>query len=169
MSGRHDEKAEPFDRSFAARGGRMAAVLAGAWRREPPALEMSEAALDDVALGLLRSKTGALAWWRVRQSPLRTSAPGERLRGAYQNHGLQTALHAASLPRVVTRLRDAGIDPVLALPKDRVVFASAVTRMRMTDRRRPMTDFGITDWGLPCLHALEEESLRRLQTDFIDL
>ena len=54
----------------------MAAVLAGAWRREPPTLEMSEAALDDVTLGLLRSKTGALAWWRVRQSPNRM--PAER-------------------------------------------------------------------------------------------
>jgi hypothetical protein len=74
---------------------------------------MSPEALDDVTLGLLRSKTGALGWWRVRQSSLRTSAAGGRLREAYQQHGFQAALHASNLTRIVTRLRGGGVEPVL--------------------------------------------------------
>ena len=113
MVGRDDDEAGPVDRSTAARGRRIAAIIAWSWRREPPALEVSEAELDDVALAILRAKAGALAWWRIRNSPLRASAAGERLRAAYQNHGLQAALHAANVSRVVGPLRAAGIDPVL--------------------------------------------------------
>ena len=94
-------------------GAHMAAVLTGSWRRSPPPLDMSEETLDDVTLGLLRSKTGALAWWRVRRSSLRTSSAGERLRSAYHHHGFQTALHARNLARVVRRLREGGLDPLL--------------------------------------------------------
>ena len=71
------------------------------------------AGLDDVTLGLLRSKTGALAWWRVRHSPLRDSPAGERLLEAYRNHAFQTALHARNLVQIVTRLRAGGVEPVL--------------------------------------------------------
>ena len=114
MVGRDDDGANPaVDGLFGARGRRIATVLAGAWRREPAPLEMSEAELDEVALGLLRSRAGALAWWRVRHSSLRTSPAGGRLRSAYQNHGLQAALHAGNLTRIVTRLRAGGVEPVL--------------------------------------------------------
>ncbi|HSQ00846.1 MAG TPA: nucleotidyltransferase family protein [Candidatus Dormibacteraeota bacterium] len=137
MAGRRDDETDRADRSFAARGGRIATVLAGTWRRDPPALEMSEEALDDVTLGLLRSKTGALAWWRVRHSPLRTSAAGERLRAAYQNHGLQTALHAANLTRVVGRLRAAGVDPVL-------VKGPSIARLYPERGLRPFGDLDLS-------------------------
>ena len=92
---------------------RLASVLAGAWRRSPAPLDISPGALQRITPSLLRSKTGALAWWRVRHSPLGTSASGARLRDAYHHHGFQAALHARSLNRVVTRLRAGGVEPLL--------------------------------------------------------
>jgi hypothetical protein len=91
----------------------LASVLTGAWRRSPPPLDISPEALERVTPGLLRSKTGALAWWRVRQSPLRESASGARLRDAYHHHAFQAALHARDLNRVVTRLRAGGVELLL--------------------------------------------------------
>lgn len=114
MVGRHNDGSGPaVDGLYDPRGYRMATVLAGAWRRLPPPLLMSAEALDEVTLGLLRSKTGALGWWRVRDSPLRTSPAGGRLRDAYHIHGLRAALHARSLVRIVTRMRAGGVEPVL--------------------------------------------------------
>jgi hypothetical protein len=97
---------------------------------------MSEEELDDVALGLLRSKTGALAWWRVRGSPLRASAAGGRLRSAYQQHGLQTALHAGNLATIVTRLRAGGVEPVL-------VKGPAIARLYPERGLRPFGDLDL--------------------------
>src|SRR6185369_6305594 len=98
---------------WAALGRRMADLLAGAWRRSPPPLEMDAEDLEEITLGLLRSRAGALAWWRVRDSPLRASPAAEQLRAAYHRHGLSAAMHASSLTRVVTRLREGGVEPVL--------------------------------------------------------
>jgi hypothetical protein len=124
-----DPRADP-------RGRRIAGVLVGAWRHSPPPLEMSEPALDEITLGLLRSKTGALAWWRVRNSSLRTSPAGARLRDAYQNHGLQTAMHAGNLARVVTRLRNAGVEPVL-------VKGPSIGRLYAERGLRPFADLDL--------------------------
>jgi Uncharacterised nucleotidyltransferase len=124
------------DRLADLRGRRIATVLAGAWQRSPPPLEMSEGALDDITLGLLRSKTGALAWWRVRRSALRTSAAGDRLREAYQHHGFQTALHGRNLSRIVTRLRAGGVEPVL-------VKGPAIGRLYPERGLRPFGDLDL--------------------------
>jgi hypothetical protein len=118
------------------RGDRIAAVLAGSWRREPPPLDISADALDDVTLGLLRSKTGALGWWRIRRSPLQASPAGARLREAYHHHGLQAALHARNLGRVVTRLRAGGVEPV-------VVKGPSIARLYPERGLRPFGDLDI--------------------------
>src|SRR5262249_23029485 len=123
-------------RAFDGRGRRMAFVLGGAWRPPPPPLEISRETLDDIALGLLRSKTGALAWWRVRSSSLRASAAGERLREAYHHHGFQTALHARNLTRIVTRLRAGGVDPLL-------VKGPAIGRLYPERGLRPFGDLDL--------------------------
>jgi len=91
----------------------MASVLVGAWRPTPPPLEVSADALRRITAGLLRAKVGALGWWRVRHSPLRTSAAASRLRDAYHNHGFQAVLHGRNLTRVVTRLRAGDVEPLL--------------------------------------------------------
>lgn len=137
MAGQPDDGSRSTTgQSFVARGERLAAALAGAWRREPPPLEMSEAELNALVLGLLRSKTGALAWWRVRHTPLRASPAGARLRNAYHNHGFQTALHARNLTRIVARLRDGGVEPVL-------VKGPAIARLYPERGLRPFTDLDL--------------------------
>ena len=113
MAPRDGNAATAFVARWAALGRRMADLLAGAWRRSPPPLEMNAEDLEEITLGLLRSRAGALAWWRVRDSPLRASPAAEQLRAAYHRHGLSAAMHASSLTRVVTRLREGGVEPVL--------------------------------------------------------
>lgn len=131
-----NDSGHAFDRRSDPRGHRMAAILVGAWRRSPPPLEMSAEALDEVTLGLLRSKTGALAWWRVRDSSLRTSAAGGRLREAYRHHSFQAALHARNLGRIVTRLRAGGVEPVL-------VKGPAIARLYPERGLRPFGDLDL--------------------------
>ena len=135
MVGLHDD-GPALDRRSDPRGRRMATILTGAWRRSPPPLQMSAEALDEVTLGLLRSKTGALGWWRVRDSSLRTSPAGARLRDAYHNHGFQTALHARNLSRIVTRLREGGVEPVL-------VKGPAIARLYPERGLRPFGDLDL--------------------------
>jgi hypothetical protein len=114
----------------------MTTVLVGAWRRSPPPLEISAKALQSVTVGLLRSKTGALGWWRVRHTPLRTSPAGIRLRHAYHRHSLQAALHGRSLTRVVTRLRSRGVEPVL-------MKGPAIARLYAERSLRPFDDLDL--------------------------
>jgi hypothetical protein len=116
---------------------RLARVLAGAWRRAPAPLDVSPGDLERITPGLLRSKTGALAWWRVRHSPLATSASGARLREAYHHHGFQAALHARSLNRVVTRLRAGGVEPLL-------MKGPAVARQYAERGLRPFADLDLS-------------------------
>ena len=125
-----------IDRLAGPRGRRMAAVLAGAWRQTPPPLEMSPEALDDVTLGLLRSKAGALAWWRIRRSSLGTSPAGILLREAYNNHGLMTAVHAGNLTQVMRTLRAGGVDPIL-------VKGPVIGRLYPERGLRPFEDFDL--------------------------
>jgi Uncharacterised nucleotidyltransferase len=97
-----------------ARVGRLiAVVLAGAWRSSPPTLELSPAALNLVAEKLLISRAGALAWWRLRHTELRSSAATQELYDAYRLFTLKAALHERDIELVFARLRAAGIEPIL--------------------------------------------------------
>lgn len=127
------DAAPVFDPLHDRHGQAIATILAGSWRREPPPLCIAAEILDEVALGLLRSKTGALAWWRVRDTPLQSSPAGARLREAYHHHGLQAALHGGNLARIVTRLRAGGVEPVL-------VKGPAIARLYPERGLRPFGD-----------------------------
>lgn len=154
---RDDGSGGAADRLSDLRGRRMATILAGAWRRSPPPLAMSDRDLDEVTLGLLRSKTGALAWWRVRSSSLRACPAAGRLREAYHHHSFQAALHAANLARIVDRLRAAGVDPVL-------VKGPAIARLYPERGLRP---FGDLDFCVrPDQHRTASASLESWVGDF---
>jgi hypothetical protein len=116
---------------------------------------MSADVLDDITLGLLRSKTGALGWWRVRHSPVRTSASAVRLREAYHHHGFQTALHAGNLSRVVTRLRSGGVEPVL-------VKGPAIGRLYPERGLRPFGDLDL------CVGPEQYRAASAILQDWID-
>jgi hypothetical protein len=59
------------------------------------------------------SGTAALAWWRVRRSHLRESSPGVALKNFYRTQSLQSALQEWEVEHVFSRLRSAGIEPIL--------------------------------------------------------
>ena len=95
-------------------GSLVAAVLAGAWRPSPPPLSLSYAELAEDAPLLLGTGGASLGWWRIRSSSLGTSSPGFQLHQAYRLHTLVAAVHERAIQRIVTLLRAAGVEPLLA-------------------------------------------------------
>lgn len=100
-------------RARAPLGELVARVLRGAWRRNPPELEILEEELDQAAPLLLASGAAALGWWRVRHSKLRDAPAALDLQQAYRLHSLQSALHESEIKYLLTLARDAGAEPVL--------------------------------------------------------
>lgn len=100
-------------RSNASTGRLIATVLAGAWRETPPAVDISEADLNLIAEKLLVSRAGALAWWRIRDTALRSSVAARELYDAYRLFTLKAALHECHIERVFHLLRSSGIEPIL--------------------------------------------------------
>ena len=95
-------------------GDLLAQALAGAWRPSPPPLRLSSRDLASVASLLLETGAGALAWWRLRNTQLRSCSAAEQLQQAYRLHTLQAAIHERSIAHVTTVMRSAGLDPILA-------------------------------------------------------
>ncbi|MBC8029358.1 MAG: nucleotidyltransferase family protein [Pyrinomonadaceae bacterium] len=97
------------------KGGLVARVLAGAWRREPlPALELSELELDEVAPLLYGSGAAALGWRRLSKTELSNSPAAELLHQAYRLLSLQSEIHEQKIERVFRALREASVDAILA-------------------------------------------------------
>lgn len=96
-------------------GQLVAEIISGSWRALPPALEISAEELDQVLPLLLLSVSGvgALSWWKVRHSSLRTAPQGTELQQKFRQHTLHTALHEQALKHVVSLMRSAGVDPLL--------------------------------------------------------
>ena len=96
------------------RGCLVSAVLAGSWRNSnSPSLKISESQLDEVTPLLYGSGAGALAWWRVRVSELRTTASALVLQQVYRLQVLQSEIHAEKIQKVFLILRQASIEPLL--------------------------------------------------------
>jgi putative nucleotidyltransferase-like protein len=58
--------------------------------------------------------SGALAWWRVRNTPhLRDSPSGLELQETYRFHSIRTALREHTIKQVLTILQAAGVEPIL--------------------------------------------------------
>ena len=92
----------------------LAEVLAGSWRRSnSPQLSISEAQLDEVTPLLYGSGAGALGWWRIRDSELRTTASASVLQQAYRLQVLQSEIHEEKIKKVFFMLRTAAIEPIL--------------------------------------------------------
>ncbi len=118
------------------RGVWVAEALAGAWRPSPPPLHLSRVALADVVPLLLGSGGGALGWWRVRSSDLRTCPPAFQLQQAYRLHTLQAALHEREIIQTIGLLRSSGLEPLLAK-------GWAVTRLYPEPGLRPYGDIDL--------------------------
>jgi hypothetical protein len=95
------------------RGETVASALAGAWRRDPPASQLSAEELGLVAPLLDCSGAGALAWWKVRRSQL---ADTDAARGFQQSYRLQTlraAVREGEIESLFALIESAGVDALL--------------------------------------------------------
>jgi hypothetical protein len=117
-------------------GPLVAACLAGAWRAAPPPLALPAGALPAIAPLLLRSGAGALAWYRLRGSPLAGTATAEGLHDAYCVHALEAEVHALRLLDVLGRLTRAGVAALL-------VKGWAIARAYPEVGLRPYTDLDL--------------------------
>ena len=95
------------------RGKAVAAVLAGAWRRSPPRIEPQPEALESILPLLTAGGAGGLAWRRLRESPLRTSAAGRELRQHYRQQALRAVDREAAICELLPRLQAVGVEPIL--------------------------------------------------------
>ena len=88
-------------------------ALNGSWRFDAPAPPFTAAELAEITPLLIQSGAGALVWWRIRNDELAKSDAGVQLHQSYRLHRLEASLHVDRLKRVMQKLRDAGIEPVL--------------------------------------------------------
>lgn len=98
-------------------GLRVSKLLTGAWRdcaqAFNPAPNLSEAELTDILPLLCESGAGGLAWWRVRNTPLRDTESGRQLHEVYRRFRLAALVHEREIGYVLSLLRAEGIEPVL--------------------------------------------------------
>ncbi len=142
-------------------GELVASVLAGTWRRSPPPLSLSPAALAEITPLLLWTGAGSLGWWRVRDSDLRTCASALELRQAYRRHTLQAGLHERRIARAIALLSSTGVEPLLAK-------GWAAARLYPERGLRPYSDIDL--WVRAGDHAaavaaLESPAGQRLRVD----
>jgi Uncharacterised nucleotidyltransferase len=69
--------------------------------------------LAQVAKLLHQTGTGALAWWRLRGTPLEHTETAEGLRHAYRIHALEAVRHAVRTVDALDRLDAAGIEALV--------------------------------------------------------
>jgi hypothetical protein len=136
------------------RGQLVARALAGAWRFQPPALELGPEELDSVARQLLQSGAGALGWWRARHATQAASSPTsslKELQQAYRLHSLQALIHEQEIERVFLLLKGAGVEPLL-------VKGWAAARLYPEEGLRPYGDIDLC--VRPEQFALAEAALK---------
>jgi hypothetical protein len=91
----------------------IANILAGSWRELPPPLEVSDHDFRSATPWLLQSGAGALGWRRAAASSLATADSGRELQQAYRLHTLQALGHKRDITKVLTLLRENGIEAIL--------------------------------------------------------
>jgi hypothetical protein len=91
----------------------VAAALSGAWRVEPPAASLSAEELQLVAPLLDVSGAGALAWWRLRRTPLRETEAARGFRQSYRLQTLKAAVREAEIESLFALLHSEGVDALL--------------------------------------------------------
>ena len=120
----------------AARGRRVAGLLADAWRSAPTPPVHSEKELAEIAPLLLRAGGAGLAWRKVRHSELEASTVAEEFQQAYRFQSIQAALQQRHLKEVIPMLRGIGVEPVL-------VKGWAIARLYSEPGLRPYADLDL--------------------------
>jgi hypothetical protein len=118
------------------RGQLVANFLAGSWRVEQSAVCFSTEDLDLLTNLLYNSGSAGLEWWRIHQSDLRTTTPGELLHQGYRLQALQSAIQEERIGVAFGLMRAAGIEPIL-------VKGWAVARLYAHRTIRPYGDIDL--------------------------
>lgn len=88
-------------------------MLAGVWRRFPPALRLSPEDLSEATPSLISSGAGALGWWRAHHSELRDTPAAQQLRDVYRQNAILGTMQERRIEEVVALLHAAGVVPLL--------------------------------------------------------
>ncbi len=88
-------------------------VLKGAWRSSPPALSLSASDLSLITERLIEAGCGALAWWKIRHSELRSTPAALQLQNVYRFNSLQAGLFELNLKKAVALNRAVQVEPLL--------------------------------------------------------
>ncbi|MCP9496477.1 MAG: nucleotidyltransferase family protein [Pyrinomonadaceae bacterium MAG19_C2-C3] len=94
-------------------GALLANILAGAWRDPAPPVTFSERELEAAVLPLLKTSAGALAWWRIKDSPMRDAPVAAELLETYRLYILHAALNTERIEHVFTHFNRHGIQALL--------------------------------------------------------
>jgi hypothetical protein len=92
----------------------VATAVHGAWRDPPSLWNAARTELAEITPLVLRGGAGPLVWRRTRNSELGDSPPALLLQQSYRFHSLRDVLQQQQLQLVVSRLRSAGFEPLLA-------------------------------------------------------
>lgn len=142
-------------------GSWLADALAGSWRRTPKALEFSPSRLAEIIPQLVGSMSGAIAWWKIRHTELRSSPAGLELQKAYRLHAIGSKVREHSINQVLGVLHSAGVQPIL-------VKGWAVARLYPEPGLRPYGDIDLVVRREQ--HALAKEAISAVDLPYwVDL
>lgn len=91
----------------------IAALLEGAWRSPSQSVSLSANELEEITPLLLGSGTGALAWWRIRETHLHQALVAPELHQSYRLHAINASLYHHKIKLAFHLLRSNGIEPIL--------------------------------------------------------
>ena len=111
-------------------------LLMGAWRPKPPAALTSAEELETIAPLLIASGGGALAYWKIRETPLSSTQAAQDLKQTYRLNTLQAVIHEREIRQVIKLLGQEGIEPLL-------VKGWAVARLYPEQALRPYGDIDL--------------------------
>src|SRR6185295_2222439 len=95
-------------------GELVASLLYECWRSHLLPQQISESELASIIPLLTGSGASALASARIRDSHLRDSIPALELQQAHRLHAVHAAAFEEDIANVITLLRNAGVEPILA-------------------------------------------------------
>ena len=148
-------------------GRDIASLLSGAWRATSPpsdfTLNLSADQLAAITPLLCHLGAGALAWCKISNTPLRTTAAGRELHEVYRRFRLSALIHEREIAQVFSLLRAEGIEAVL-------VKGWAIARRYPDPALRPYGDIDVC--VAPAQFAKASEILKRIESidgPFVDL
>ena len=140
----------------------IAALVAGSWRKSPPAPKLSSEELDIIAPLLIGSGGGALAFWKIRGTSLEDTDAGQELKQAYRLYTLHASIHEIEIRKVLGLLARVGVEPIL-------VKGWSMARQYPEPALRPYGDIDLFVRPEECATAHEALSTPEGRKFFVDL